>query len=109
MSAPGLSRLTSFRNARARSDGATCIQTAPSRITSNARPVLTVRRRAGGESASHRGRLAMTVDGAGRPPIESRALCRALFDVYLGEDPIEPDGRRNFIAGFAGLLQPAGR
>ena len=55
------------------------------------------------------GRLAMTVDGADRPPIESRALCRALFDVYLGEDPIEPDGRRNLIAGFAGLLQPPDR
>lgn len=55
------------------------------------------------------GRLAMTVDGAERPPFESRALCRALFDVYLGEDPIEPDGRRNLIAGFAGLLQPPDR
>ena len=28
-------------------------------------------------------RLAMTLDGAERPPIESRALCRALFDAYL--------------------------
>ena len=55
------------------------------------------------------GRLAMTVDGAERPPIESRVLCRALFDVYLGEDPIERDGRRNAIAGFAGLLQPSDR
>ncbi len=55
------------------------------------------------------GRLAMTVDGAERPPFESRALCRALFDVYLGDDPIEPDGRRNLIAGFAGLLQPPDR
>ena len=55
------------------------------------------------------GRLAMTVDGAERPPFESRALCRALFDVYLGEDPIERDGRRNLIAGFARLLQPLGR
>ena len=55
------------------------------------------------------GRLAMTVDGAQRPPIESQALCRALFDIYLGEDPIEPDGRRSLIAGFAGLLQPLGR
>ena len=52
------------------------------------------------------GRLALAVDGAGRPPIESRALCRALFDVYLGEDPIERDGKRNAFAGFAGLLQP---
>ena len=54
MRPPGLSRLTSFRNARARSDGATCIQTALSRITSNAKPVLTVCRRTGNESASHR-------------------------------------------------------
>ncbi len=51
------------------------------------------------------GRLTMTVDGAERPPIDSRALCRALFDVYLGEEPIERDGRRNLITGFAGLLQ----
>ena len=55
------------------------------------------------------GRLAMTVDRAERPPIESRALCRALFDVYLGDDPIEPDGRRNLMAGFAGLLRPFDR
>ena len=55
------------------------------------------------------GRLAMTVAGAERPPFESRALCRALFDVYLGEDPIERDGRRNLIAGFARLLQPLDR
>ena len=55
------------------------------------------------------GRLAMSVEDAERPPIESRALCRALFDVYLGEDPIERDGRRNIVAGFAGLLQPRGR
>ena len=55
------------------------------------------------------GRLAMTVDGAERPPIESRALCRALFDVYLGEDPIERDGKRNALAGFAGLLRPSVR
>ena len=52
------------------------------------------------------GRLAMTVDGGERPPIESRVLCRALFDVYLGEDPIEQDGKSNTLAGFAGLLQP---
>ena len=43
-----------MRKARARSDGATCIQTALSRITSNANPVLMVCRRAGNESASHR-------------------------------------------------------
>ena len=51
------------------------------------------------------GRLATSVDGAERPAIESRALCRALFDVYLGADPIERDGKRNVVAGFAGLLE----
>ncbi len=55
------------------------------------------------------GRLAMTVDGAERVPIESPSLCRALFDIYLGERPIEREGRRNLIAGFAGLLQPLDR
>ncbi len=50
------------------------------------------------------GRLATSVGGAGRPPIDSRALCRALFDVYLGEDPISRDGKRSVIAGFPDLL-----
>ena len=50
------------------------------------------------------GRLAASVDGAGRPAIESRALCRALFDVYLGADPIERNGKRNVVAGLAGFL-----
>lgn len=53
------------------------------------------------------GRLATSVGGDERPPIDSRALCRALFDVYLGEDPISDDGKRSVIAGFPGLL-PAG-
>ena len=50
------------------------------------------------------GRLATSVGGDERPPIDSRALCRALFDVYLGEDPISDDGKRSVIAGFPGLL-----
>ena len=50
------------------------------------------------------GRLATSVGGDERPPIDSRALCRALFDVYLGEDPISDDGKRSIIAGFYGLI-----
>ena len=50
------------------------------------------------------GRLATSVGGDERPPIDSRALCRALFDVYLGEDPISDDGKRNIIAGFPSLI-----
>ena len=54
------------------------------------------------------GRLATSVGGDERPPIDSRALCRALFDVYLGEDPISDDGKRSVIAGFPGLLAAPG-
>ena len=50
------------------------------------------------------GRLATSVGGDERPPIDSRALCRTLFDVYLGENPISDDGKRSIIAGFPGLI-----
>ena len=50
------------------------------------------------------GRLATSVGGDERTPIDSRALCGALFDVYLGEDPISKDGKRSIIAGFPGLV-----
>ena len=53
------------------------------------------------------GRLTTSVGQAQRPPIASRALCRALFDIYLGEDPIERDARRNIIGGLVRLLAPA--
>ena len=48
--------------------------------------------------------LATSMGGGERPSTDSRALCRALFDVYLGEDPISEDGKRRVIAGFPGLL-----
>jgi hypothetical protein len=44
------------------------------------------------------------VNGDVRPPIDSPALCRALFDVYLGTKPVSIDGRRAVIAGFPALL-----
>ncbi len=47
------------------------------------------------------GRMTIRVGEAEQPPFASRALCRALFDVYLGEDPISRDGRRDIVAGFA--------
>ena len=50
------------------------------------------------------GRLVTSVGGDERPPIDSRVLCRALFDVYLGEDPISSDGKRSIISGFPGLI-----
>lgn len=53
------------------------------------------------------GRLTTSVGQVQRPPIASRALCRALFDIYLGEDPIERDARRNIIGGLVRLLARA--
>ncbi len=58
-------------------------------------------------SCDPEGRLTTSVGRAQRPPIESRTLCRALLDVYLGQDPIERGGKRNIITGFARLLVPA--
>lgn len=57
-------------------------------------------------SCSPVGRLTSSVGGRVRPPIDSRPLCRALFDVYLGETPISDPGKRNVIAGFPALLAP---
>ena len=53
------------------------------------------------------GRLTTSVGEVRRPPIASQSLCRALFDVYLGKYPIARDGKRNMVAGFAGLLAGA--
>ena len=55
------------------------------------------------------GRLVVSVGRAARPALDSLALCRALFDVYLGEDPISWEGKRNVIAGFPELLSAEDR
>ena len=55
-------------------------------------------------SCGPKGRLVISVGGAARPVIDSLALCRALFDVYLGDDPISGKGKRSVIAGFPDLL-----
>jgi hypothetical protein len=44
------------------------------------------------------------VVGETKPTIESRALCWALFDVYLGSEPISAGGKRNVVSGFPALL-----
>ena len=58
-------------------------------------------------SCSPGGRLETSVRGRSRPGIESAALCWALFDVYLGAQPVSAEGRTSVIAGFPELL--AGR
>jgi len=50
------------------------------------------------------GVLHTAVGGETKPPITSRALCWALFDVYLGEHPIMSQGKRTVIAHFPALL-----
>ena len=50
------------------------------------------------------GRLSTTVAGDEQKSIDSRVMCRALFDVYLGEEPISVEGRKTVIAGFPELL-----
>ena len=55
------------------------------------------------------GRLTTTVGGDGQAPIDSPALCRALFDVYLGREPISAEGKKTVIAGFPELLAAASR
>ena len=52
------------------------------------------------------GLLSTSVAGTERESIDSRALCRALFGVYLGKDPISVEGKKTVIAGFAELLAP---
>ena len=55
------------------------------------------------------GRLTTTAGGDERAPIDSPALCRALFDVYLGTEPISVEGKKTVIAGFPELLSTATR
>jgi len=54
------------------------------------------------------GTLATTVAGEPRPAIHSRALCWALFDVYLGEKPVTKDGKKTLIERMPQILQPLG-
>jgi hypothetical protein len=53
------------------------------------------------------GTLASTVGGEAKPALNSKALCWALFDVYLGDQPIMAEGKRTVIARVPEIL--AGR
>ncbi len=54
------------------------------------------------------GTLSSTVSGDRKPAINSRALCWALFDVYLGRNPISSGGKRTAVARFPALLGGTG-
>ncbi len=43
------------------------------------------------------GRLQTSIDGKKMPEIKNAALCWALFDVYVGEDPISDNGKEAFV------------
>lgn len=58
-------------------------------------------------SCSPDGMLHSTVGGEGKPMLQSKALCWALFDVYLGAQPIMADGKRTVVARMPEIL--AGR
>lgn len=50
------------------------------------------------------GTLHTTIQGHPQPDIPSLALCWALFDVYLGVNPISSGGKKSVIARFPELL-----
>ncbi len=52
------------------------------------------------------GKLHTSIDGVVQPVIESKALCWALFDVYLGQKPISEAGRKRLVDRIPDLLSP---
>lgn len=56
-------------------------------------------------TCSPSGTLNTTVGGERKPAIESRALCWALFDVYLGRNPISASGKRNAVSRLPEVLR----
>ncbi len=50
------------------------------------------------------GQLHSNVAGERKGQITSRALCWALFDVYLGRTPISADGRKTAISRMPGII-----
>jgi chalcone isomerase-like protein len=53
------------------------------------------------------GYLHTTIQGKKMPVIQDVALVWALFDVYLGEDPISDDGKENIVKALPKVLKEA--
>lgn len=51
-------------------------------------------------------KLHVYVGGEKKGVIQNLALCRAMFDVYLGADPISSSAKTNFIEGAYARLNP---
>lgn len=56
-------------------------------------------------SCTTAGALHTVVRAERRPVIQSIGLCRALFDVYLGERAVSAAGRRRLLAGLPAILK----
>lgn len=52
------------------------------------------------------GELYATIDGKRHPVVKNQTLAWALFDVYLGADPIDDDAKEDFFEGLHELLHP---
>jgi hypothetical protein len=50
------------------------------------------------------GTLKSTIEGKPAADIQSPALCWALFDVYLGKDPISGGGKKTVVARVPQIL-----
>jgi hypothetical protein len=50
------------------------------------------------------GELYTSINGKAKPMLKSKSLCWALFDVYLGKDPIEDDGKEDLIERLPKIL-----
>ena len=53
------------------------------------------------------GSLSTVVNGERSPDIADPTLAKALFDVYLGEDPISSSGKKGLVGRLPGLLDAA--
>lgn len=48
--------------------------------------------------------LSPLVDGKDIGTIQSKLLCQAVFDLYIGEDPFDKRAKEDFELGLASLL-----
>ena len=50
------------------------------------------------------GTLCTVVNGERKPDLKSQDLAWAMFDVYLGDDPISKSGKKKLVSRLPGLL-----
>lgn len=51
------------------------------------------------------GKLVLEIEGQARVELDNRALVWAILDMFLGSNPVAPNVKANFAAGFASLLE----